>query len=113
MDIDDLDGQYVTGLGVGQRDGTREWVEAVPVEARENAGVGIGPDLSVRDLASVVDDRVARLDRKGVFELVVPDVVNSVFGEVMCLRHAADLLVVRSLKVLSQFASYLSSETTR
>src|SRR5215203_6639691 len=50
MDIDDLDGQYVTGLGVGQRDGTREWVEAVPVEARENAGVGIGPDLSVRDL---------------------------------------------------------------
>jgi hypothetical protein len=39
--------------------------------------------------------------------------VDPVFGEVVCLRHAADLRVVRSLKVLSQFASYLSSETTR
>src|SRR5919112_912547 len=47
MDIHDLDRQYVSRFGISHRDGPRERVETVPVEASEHASVGVGPDLSV------------------------------------------------------------------
>jgi hypothetical protein len=83
VDIQHLDRQNVAGLGVPHRDGTGERVEAVPVEGVQDAGVGVGAYLPVRDLAGVVDDRVVRLDRNDRFLLVVPDVVDPVFGKVV------------------------------
>src|SRR5215212_3701022 len=111
MDIQYLDRQYVAGLGIRHRDGAGERVEAVPVKSVDDVYGGVWPYLSVRDLAGVVDDRVSRLDREHRFLLVVPDVVDPIFRKVMCLRHAANLLLSSlSSNILSQFAATLSSE---
>src|SRR5215212_4468968 len=94
MDIQYLHRQYVAGLGVRHCDGAGERVEAVPVESVEDVYGGVWPYLSIGDLAGVVDDRVFRLDREHRLLLVVPDVVDLIFWKVMCLWHAAGLLVV-------------------
>src|SRR5215207_3902110 len=90
MDVKDLDRQYVAGLGIRHRDGASERVEAVPVKSVEGVYGGVWPYLSVRDLAGVVDDRVARLDREHRLLLVVPDVVDPVLRKIMrpCHRQA-------------------------
>src|SRR5215204_4660235 len=110
MYIQNLDRQYVARLGVRHGNGACERVEAVPVEAREDVRGGVWPYLSVRDLAGVVNDRVAWLDREHGLLLVVPDVMDPIFWKVVRLRHAVYLLVVPALNILSQFAASLSSE---
>jgi hypothetical protein len=85
-------------FGVRHRNGAGERVEAVPVEAREDVCGGVWPYLSVRDLAGVVDDRVAWLDREHGLLLVVPDVMDPIFWKRMRPRHAANLLVVPFLE---------------
>src|SRR5215208_1365379 len=92
MHIQYLDRQYVAGLGTRHRHGAGERVEAVPVKSIEDVCGGVWPYLSVRDLAGVVDDRVARFDGELRLLLVVPDVVDPIFWKVMRLRHAASLL---------------------
>src|SRR5215207_11689534 len=102
MDIQYFNRQNVARFGLRHRNGAGERVEAVPVEAREDVCGGVWPYLSVRDLAGVVDDRVAWLDREHRLLLVVPDVMDPIFWKVVRLRHAVYLLVVPALNILSQ-----------
>jgi len=61
VNVQDLDRKYVARLDVCHRDGAGERIEAVPVEFSEGVRGGIGPYLSIRDLAGAVDDREHRL----------------------------------------------------
>jgi hypothetical protein len=90
VDVENLDLNDVAGLGALYPYGTRQRVEAFPVEGAKDLRGGVRGDLAVAHLAGAVDDRVAGGDGEDGVQLVVPDVVDLVFRKVVRLRHSGE-----------------------